>query len=162
MSWLWVSGRELMQPDGATPGVIRAGAGPPAGGGREWGRRQRLRGTVGGPGPAPGGGGAAPWAEGKGRRRHLFGQATTAIAHLQAAVETFADFDAAAGIRAAARSGRQGDGPQAELDDVVAGHDPQIAAAEHVGEIAWGPAPHGPGGAGGVCEAGIEVGDERR
>src|SRR5215475_5037864 len=107
-----------MQSDGATPGVMRAGAGEAAGGGSEWGRRQRPRGTVGGSGTAPGGGGAAPRAEGKGRRGRLFGHATIAIAHLQAAVETFADFNA---------------------------------------RFAHPPAPHGPGGAGGVREAGIEV-----
>jgi hypothetical protein len=80
----------------------------------------------------------------------------------EAAIEELAQLDAAAGVGAVVRAGRQLDPAGPEADGVVAGDLARVAAAEDEGEIARGETPGGRRVARGPREAGVQVSEELR
>ena len=86
-------------------------------------------------------GAAGPEDEVAGRR--LGGEDEALMQDDEAAIEELAQLDAAAGVGAVVRAGRQLDPAGPEADGVVASDLARVAAAEDEGELARGDAPGG-------------------
>jgi len=98
-----------------------------------------------------------------GRRGRIGDQASPLIVDQHAAIEAFADLDAAARVGAAMGAGRDLDQPGAEAHGVVAGDAARVPTAQAVREIAGRPLPGGRGlrrGLGKVTVVGREVGGQ--
>src|SRR6266436_2501459 len=147
--------------DGAAPGVARrgpcrtacGGIGRPWRGGRTW-RWKQMRGRDLGAGGAAG-------LEHEGGGRGLRSEDDPFVEDYEAAIEEFAEFDAAAGVGAVLGTGRELQPAGPEADGVVAGDLAGVAATEHEGQIPEGGPPRGRGVGRRPREARIEVGEER-
>ena len=93
------------------------------------------------------------------RRRRRRDEAATLIVDEQAAIDGFADLDAASGVGAAVEAPGNLHPPGAETDGVVPRHDAGVAAAEPIDEIARRPAPHPVGLGRGLGKAAVVVGE---
>ena len=147
--------------EGPPPGVWARRAAQVAGQGGEGGDRRRsgvlAKGEIAAPlrGRAPRGAEALRPARDEdeiGRRGRIRDQAPPVIVDQQAAIEAFAQLNAAAGVRAAVGAAGDLDQAGAEADGVVAGDEARVAAAEAVGEIAGRAAPGGRGLGGGCAK----------
>ena len=135
--------------------------------------RSWLRGGAGGPGgvlrgvrtrdrAVPLGARGATGLEDEVEGRRLRGEDGPLIQDDEAAIEELAQLDAAAGVGAVVRAGRQLDPAGPEADGVVTGDLARVAAAKDEGELARGDAPGGRRVARGPREAGVQVREKFR
>jgi len=106
------------------------------------------------------GAGGAAGLEHEGGGRGLGREDDPLVEDHEAAIEEFAELDAAAGVGAMMGAGGELNPAGPEADGVVAGDLAGVAAAEHEGEIPGGGPPSGRGGGRIPREARVQVGEE--